>query len=145
MGMFKSILVPIDLGVETSWKKVLPAAVEMAQQSGAKLHVMTVMPTFGMPVVNVNYFPDDFEEKALKEGGEALAKLVAEQVPADVGAKSHVAHGTIYSEILAAADKLGCDTIVLASHRPGMQDYLIGPNAARVARHAKQSVFIIRD
>lgn len=46
---------------------------------------------------------------------------------------------------MAAADKLGCDLIVLSSHRPEMRDYLIGPNAARVVRHAKQSVLVVRD
>jgi nucleotide-binding universal stress UspA family protein len=35
--------------------------------------------------------------------------------------------------------------IVLASHRPELKDYLLGPNAARVVRHAKCSVLVVRD
>jgi nucleotide-binding universal stress UspA family protein len=43
------------------------------------------------------------------------------------------------------ADKLGCDAIVMAAHRPELRDYLLGPNAARVVRHANQSVLVVRD
>jgi nucleotide-binding universal stress UspA family protein len=48
------------------------------------------------------------------------------------------------SAILAAADEHGSDIIVIASHRPGFQDYLIGSTAARVVRHCKCSVLVIR-
>ena len=54
-------------------------------------------------------------------------------------------HGTIYKRIIKSADELGADLIVLTSHRPETKDYLLGPNAARVVRHAKQSVFVIRE
>jgi nucleotide-binding universal stress UspA family protein len=47
--------------------------------------------------------------------------------------------------VLATARKLDCDLIVMTSHRPELKDYLLGPNAARVMRHAKQSVFIVRE
>ena len=36
------------------------------------------------------------------------------------------------------------DLIVMASHRPELKDYLIGPNAARVVRHADCSVQVVR-
>ncbi len=142
--MYKSILFPVDLGQESSWKKALPSAVELARADAAELHVMTVMPDFGMSMVSVA-FPSDFEEKGLAAVKQALEKFVKEHVPDGITVNSHVAHGSIYSEIMAAADKLGCDLIVLSSHRPEMRDYLIGPNAARVVRHAKQSVFVVRD
>jgi nucleotide-binding universal stress UspA family protein len=142
--VYTSILVPIDLGHESSWKKALPAAIDLARAHSAQLHVMTVLPDFGMSMVSVA-FPDDFEKKSLDSVAESLRDFVAEHVPAGVSVKSHVAHGTIYSEIIAAAEKLGCDLILLASHRPEMRDYLLGPNASRVVRHAKQSVFVVRD
>jgi nucleotide-binding universal stress UspA family protein len=55
-----------------------------------------------------------------------------------------VGHGTIYREILVRAERTKCDLIVMASHRPELQDYLLGPNAARVVRHAKCSVMVVR-
>ncbi len=142
--MTKSILFSVDLNHESSWSKALPQAVALAQASGADLHVLTVIPNFGMSMVG-SYFPADFAEKATADTEKALAALVDAEVPSDVKTECHVVHGTIYKKILENADHLGCDLIVMASHRSEMQDYLIGPNSARVVRHAKQSVFVVRD
>lgn len=142
--MFKSILVPIDLGQESSWQKTLPCAIDLARSNTAKLSVITVMPDFGLPMVGVS-FPDDFEKKGHARMSDVLSEIVAKNVPNGVDVHSVVAQGTIYSEIMKTADKLGCDLIIMSSHRPEMSDYLLGTNAARVVRHAKQSVFVIRD
>lgn len=142
--MFKKILLSIDLNHESSWKKALPLAALMARDMGASLHVVMVVPDFGMSIVG-NYFPEDFEETALKEAAEKLKAFVASHVEDDVPVQVHIGHGTIYEEIIHIADKIGCDLIVVGSHRPELQDYLLGPNAARVVRHAKQSVLVVRD
>jgi nucleotide-binding universal stress UspA family protein len=141
--MFKNILLSVDLGEESSWKAALPRAVDIAAGENAALHVITVVPTYGMPIVG-SFFPEDFEEKALAAAKTSLAEFIKERIPDSIEARGHVAHGVIYEEIMHAADKLGCDLIVLASHRPELRDYLIGPNAARVVRHAKQSVLVVR-
>jgi len=142
--MFKSILLPIDLASEASWKKSLALAVELIREDGGVLHVMSVLPDFGMSVVG-SYFDKDFEGAALMDMSGQLKSWVSRNVPEGVKAEAHVAHGSIYDEIMRLADKLGCDAIVLAAHRPELRDYLLGPNAARVVRHAKQSVLVVRD
>ena len=142
--MYTSILLPIDLGHESSWKKALPIALEMARTKSAQLIIMTVLPDFGLSMVSLN-FPADFEKDSMAKVAEALDAFVKQHVTGEDSVKTHVEHGAVYSEIIETADKLGCDLIVLASHRPEMRDYLIGPNAARVVRHAKQSVFVIRE
>ena len=141
--MFASILLPIDLSAPESWRKAAPVAVKMARDDGIPLHVATVMPDYGMSVVG-SYFDADFEHKALHKIGEDLSAWVAEHVPGEVEVHPHVLHGTVYDQIIAAADRLGCDAIVMGSHRPELKDYLLGPNAARVVRHAQQSVFVVR-
>ncbi len=141
--MFKSILLPIDLSAETSWKKAAPLAVKMARDDGIPLHVATVLPDFGSAWVG-SYFQSGFEEKALHAAGEALSKWVVDNVPDGVEVHPHVLHGRVYDEIIRAADRLGVDAIVMGSHRPELSDYLLGPNAARVVRHASQSVFVVR-
>lgn len=65
-------------------------------------------------------------------------------VPDDIEVHPHVMHGRVYDQIITAANKLGVDAIVMASHTPELSDYLLGPNSARVVRHAKQSVFVVR-
>ena len=141
--MFQSILVPVDLAHRPPKRRALPVAVDLAKTHGGRVRVLTVIPDYGMPVVG-SFFPKDFEKSALAASDTELKKLVEKLVPKDLLAESHAAHGTIYKEILATADAQGCDLIVLASHRPETSDYLLGPNAARVVRHADQSVFVVR-
>ncbi|MCP3868497.1 MAG: universal stress protein [Gammaproteobacteria bacterium] len=51
---------------------------------------------------------------------------------------------SIYSDILADAERSGADLIVIASHQPELSDYLLGSNAAKVVRHAKCDVYVVR-
>lgn len=141
--MFRSILLPIDLTAEPSWKKAAPVAVRMAQADSIPLHVATVVPDYGMTIVGT-YFEAGYEKRALHETGEALRAWTDANVPKDVEVHPHVLHGSVYDEIIRAADALGADAIVMGSHRPELKDYLLGPNAARVVRHANQSVFVVR-
>jgi nucleotide-binding universal stress UspA family protein len=103
-----------------------------------------VVPDFGMNVVG-NFFPDGFEKDATAAAAKQLGDLAAEKVPSDIGSATAVAYGTIYEGNLSAAGRTGCDLIVIASHRPALKDYMLGPNAARVACHATCSVLIVRD
>ena len=142
--MYKSILVPVDLAQESSWKKVMPVAVELAKSHGSDLHILTVVPDFGMALVG-SFFPADYAKNTMAAAEQALSAFVKKHVPAGVSVTSDVKQGTIYKEIVRAADELGSSLIVLSSHRPETKDYLLGPNAARVVRHSNQSVFVVRD
>lgn len=143
--MYKQVLLPIDLAEESSWRKALPAAIACAKAFGAELHIVTVMPDLKMPLV-AGYFPEDFETKAHAEVEKRLHAFVAEQVPAEIRASHAVlSGGTIYERILGAAKEMSADLIVMAAYRPDLKDYLLGPNAARVVRHARQSVLVVRE
>lgn len=142
--MYKKILVPIDINQNSSWELALPAAIKFAKDSGAKLELFAVVPDFGMAMVG-SFFPKDYAKKALEHAEYELKAVARNNVPDDVKCTCHVRHGSVYKEINKAADKLGADLIVLTSHRPEAKDYLLGPNAARIVRHARQSVFVVRD
>ena len=142
--MSRTVLMPVDLSDEKSWRLALAESVAMLRAQGGVLHVVSVLPDFGMAMVG-NFFRKDYEQEALRAFGQALADWVTEHVPEDIEVHPHVLHGSIYDEILRAADKLKADVIVIGSHRPELKDYLLGPNAARVVRHAKQSVYVVRD
>ena len=142
--MYKDILLPIDLNSEESWKKALPRALELAKAFACRLHVMTVVPSVGMSIVG-QYLPQDFEKQAVEKTNEQLHLFVSEFVPDDVKVQHVVANGTIYEEILSVARDIRADLIVMASHRPELKDYLIGPNAARVVRHSPISVLVVRE
>ncbi len=142
--MFKNILLAVDLNHLSSQGKAVETAIKYAQAFDGQLHVITIVPGFGLPVVAA-HFPEDFEEKALASTKKALHDFVKQAFPKEVTVQEMVGHGTIYDEILDAAEELGIDLIILASHRPEMRDYLIGSNASRVIRHANCSVLVVRD
>ena len=142
--MFKHILLAVDLEQKETWEKMVPEAVGYASHAGSTLHVMTVVPDFGMSIVG-SFFPKNYEETVLTEMNERLHKFVKENIPAEIKVQHIVGHGNAYEEILRMQKKLSCDLIVIGSHSPSMQDYLLGPNAARVVRHANCSVLVIRE
>ncbi len=111
---------------------------------GGELHVVSVLPDFGLSMVGT-FFQAGFEQTALHQFGESLRNWVKQNVPGVIDVHPHILHGNIYDEILKAADKLDVDVIIMAAHRPEARDYLLGPNAARVVRHAKQSVYVVRE
>ena len=141
--MYTDILLPVDLGNESSWAKALPAAIEYCEAFGSKLHVMTVMPDFRSPMV-AQFFPDDHEDKLMDNAKDVLHKFVVDRVPEEIKVQHIVADGTIYKAIIETADDIGADLIIMGSHRPELQDYLLGPNAARVVRHSQKSVLVVR-
>ena len=141
--MFQSLLLPIDLADDATWHKALPAALSLAKSNDASIHIVTVVPDFGLSMVG-SYFEPGFEEKALHDVGEKLTDWIAENIPEGCEVHPHVLHGRVYDQLIEAANRLGVDAIVMGSHRPELKDYLLGPNAARVVRHAPQSVFVVR-
>ena len=142
--MFDNILIAIDLNQESSWKKAFPTAVELCKTSGAALHVMTVVPDFGMSIVG-QYFPEGYEKEVAGKVLETLRAFVAQHVPEGVKVRHIVGEGAVYESILKVAGKTNADLVVVASNRPELKDYLLGPNAARVVRHAQCSVLVVRE
>ncbi len=142
--MYQHILLAVDLEAEDSWSKAVPEAVSYANAFGSTLHVMTVVPDFGMSIVG-SFFPKEHEGKMLEEAASRLHKFVEQHIPEGIPVQVIVGHGTAYEEILDMQEKINCDLIVMSAHRPKMQDYLLGPNAARVVRHANCSVLVVRD
>ena len=142
--MYRNILLPVDLSDQHSWRKALPTAIALSTTFQAELHVMTVVPEFGLPMVG-QFFPPDYETKMHEHVAAQLEDFIAKQVPGDVAVKRIVAAGRIYQQILSVAEQIEADLIVMGSHHPELSDYLLGPNAARVVRHADCSVMVVRE
>lgn len=141
MRRFKKILVPVDLGEDSSWKEALPTAIDQAQHSGGELHIVTVVPE---EPPQLAWLPEDYSEKMIAYANSQLDNLLKTNIPEQMKAERHVRQGTIYREIVKLAQGIDADLIVMASHRPELKDFLLGPNAARVVRHAKCPVLVIR-
>jgi nucleotide-binding universal stress UspA family protein len=141
--MYNNILIPIDLADDGSWQRSFPVATALARAFDSRLHVMTVVRDIDA-MLQAQYFAAGYE-RMVEEVANRLTALVQRQIPAEVRAGAFVAQGVIYHELLRSAEKLRIDLIIMSSHRPEMKDYLLGSNAGRVVRHARCSVFIVRD
>lgn len=149
--MAKTILVPIDLADMETSRKVLDTALEQASTVDTSLTVMTVVPAivggldYRYAIRGETGGSVDYDVKEIV--AEALARLnevVAEQAPEGMSVDTIVRHGPVYEQILQVADDINADQIVIGAHRPQISDYLLGPNTARVVRHAKCSVNVVR-
>lgn len=140
--MYRSILVPVDLDQPSSWQKSLPTAVTLSRHFNAALALVTVVPDWNL-MLEAQWSPIAFQE-FVDVAAARLASLAGSvtDIPA-VG--HHVETGSVYRGVLAAAERIGADLVILSSHRPQMKDYLLGANADRVVRHARCSVFVVRD
>lgn len=141
-NLFRKVLATVDLGDADSSVRVIHAALEVITDRDT-LHVVCVVPDYGMSVVG-SFFPADHEQHAIAKAKEALHAFTGEHVPDGVPVQHIIAHGNVYEEILQAAETVSADLIVVGSHRPELKDYLLGPNAARVVRHSKRSVLVVR-
>lgn len=141
--MYKNILLTVDLEHPNAQIKSLPIAVDLCQKHNAKLHIMTVVPSFGMSIV-AQQFPKDFEKKVSNAVLVQLKEFVRTKIPSDIKAQHIVGHGNVYESILNIAKQIKADLIVVQARRPELRKFLLGPNAARVVRHASCSVLVVR-
>lgn len=141
--MFKTLLLAVDVNDPEGAEKSAKAAIEMALSSDATLHILNVVPDDGMAIVSSSFGADHANE-ILAKSKESLEGWVSSNIPKEVTTELHFKRGTVYDQIIKTANELDVGGIFVGAHSPALKDYLIGPNAARVARHAKQSVFVIR-
>ena len=149
--MANKTLVPIDLADMETSDKVLSAGVDHAKQQKSDLVVMTVVPDI-VTGIDFRYAirgemggSEEYDLKAIvKDTLDRLNEVVADKIPKGMKAETIVKHGSVYEQILAVADEVSPDQIVIGAHRPQLADYLLGPNTSRVVRHAKCSVNVVR-
>ncbi|HET9427001.1 MAG TPA: universal stress protein [Allosphingosinicella sp.] len=138
--MFKSILIAIDLADPSSWSRALPIAMPLARASEARLTLATV-------ITERETRADQWSSAGFREQID-VARARLSKLADECGDLPHqvlVGSGSIGPVILQLAAEAQADLIVLASHRPGLRDYLIGGNAAHVVNHAPCSVLVVRE
>ncbi|MFC3110531.1 universal stress protein [Undibacterium arcticum] len=146
--MFKNILVPTD-GSPLS-DIAVNAAIEFAQaMSGSKLVALSVAEPYPFsPLTESSIAADSgiYEEK-MREVAEQRVQKVADaarqvQIPCEtVVAQSF----SPYEEIIATANKFGCDVIFMSSHgRKGLNRFFVGSETQKVLAHTTIPVLVFR-
>ena len=142
--MFKSVLLTVDLNQEASWKKALPQAIELVKASGGVLHILSVVPDYGSALVE-GFFPPDHVEQVLTKAEGMMEILVADNVPAGIEVKQHLAYGNIHDKVQETLESGDYDLVVMASHAPDrVREFLVGSNADRIVRRSPVSVLVVR-
>lgn len=141
--MTNIVLCAVDLGQSDKSENVLQEASKLADLHDAHLSVITVVPDFGTSLVG-SFFDKDTLENALQKANDDLHSFVKETLPKAGDVQHIVALGTAYEEVLKTAKNIKADLIVIGASKPDLADKILGPNAARVARHASASVYIVR-
>ncbi len=140
--MFKVVLVPIDVGQLDAAANALAMARKITENNGSKLILLNVVQE--LPGYVVSQIPSDVQTEAISYARNTLAQIVKDhKLPA--GTEVMVIDGHPPTRILAVAEEVNADVIVIASHDPGLADYLLGSVAARVVRHAHCSVMVVRN
>ena len=134
--MYKTILVPVDLGHADLGKETLRLAREIGGKQCRIAAVYVIADTPGYVTIEL---PAGLLQKNLIQSRAELKALADE-----VGAESEVLNGHTPVRILEYVRDIGADLLVIASHRPGLQDYFLGSTAARVVRHADCAVLVNR-
>ncbi len=135
--MYKHVLVPIAFDEMRDTKGALEIAHAISEE-GAKitaLHVVEEIPSYV-----AQYLPEGQMSQNLKD----IKTTLAEKVKGEDDIEVVVIEGHAGHAIVDYAAENGVDCVVVASHRPGFQDYFLGSTAARVVRHATCAVHVVR-
>lgn len=138
--MYKHVLVPIDLAHTENAGTMIKAAITLVDDDG-DITLVHVMPE--IPAIVATHLPEGAADDAKAHAEEEL-KTIARQHSAAMTIQTLVRIGNPHYGILEAADENHSDLIVIASHQPALSDYLLGSVAAKVVRHARCSVHVIR-
>ena len=140
--MFKSILVAVDPEDAALTERMLAVTSDFAKLKGAQVTLIYVAPE--IPPEAAIQLPDDFFARTSSTVSKQLSHLAGQLDLPSGAAKVVVRFGSIYREVLAQAEEDEADLIIVGCHKPDLADYLLGPNAASVVRHASCSVFVVR-
>lgn len=136
--MYEKILVPIDMAHKAEGKKNIDDAIARSAE-GAKIILLYVVEE--IPNWAAISLPAELIDKSLAEARDDL-KAIANATGRKMDVEVRTGHS--YNTILDVAEEKEVDLIIVASHRPGLGDYFLGSTAAKVVRHAKCSVLVIR-
>jgi universal stress protein F len=135
--MYSNILIPVALEHDSNIRNAMDIAHRLLAEGGkiTALHVLDLIPAYVdqyLPEGQLANRQKETEARLLRELGDV--KNVRPVVIAGHSGRS----------IVEYADEHDIDCIIIASHRPGLQDYFLGSTAGRVVRHANCPVHVIR-
>jgi len=149
--MYKHILVPTDGSALSD--KAVEAAIELAQQLGARItafHAMEPYPVQAIYVAETSGVaelrPELFAERSEEYAKRVLQAVASTAAAANVQCATACASSSSpYQAIIEKASEEKCDLIVMASHgRRGLKGMLLGSETQKVLTHSSIPVLVYR-
>ncbi|WP_022726640.1 universal stress protein [Fodinicurvata sediminis] len=137
--MYKSVIIPVDLSHSERIQPMVAAARVLAAED-AEILLLNVIED--IPAYVRSQVPQSIRDERDDEVRNQLKKIARDN---GLSENIMVRTGHAPSEILAAAKQKKSDLIVIASHKPGFGDFLLGSTAARVVRHSACTVHVVRE
>ena len=136
--MYQTIIVPVAMDQLERGEAILERARHLRAEGG-RIVLLNVVEDFQ------GYLAIDFPVELIEqEQDQARLKLEALRNRLGISADIEVRYGGAAREIIKAAEELSADLVIVASHRPGIANYLIGATADRIVRHSPVSVLVDR-
>ena len=145
--MFKHILLPTD-GSELS-EGAIQKGIQFAKSINAKVtgfHVILPFHVFTLQTEMLEDTKEQYERQSKVQAEQFLGVLRKAAEKAGVSCDTdYITSNHPYEMIIQAAEKKGCDLIMMASHgRRGAQGLLIGSETQKVLTHTKIPVLVFR-
>ena len=143
--MFQNILLPTD-GSDQSLRAAR-MGIALARQVGARVHAYHVLE----PLAAVDYFsdlirhaPDDYRDEAIHRAKQRLEAIHVLASDADVPFDGdYTFDHRPYAAIVGAAQRYGCDLIVMGTHgRTGLDRLVLGGETSKVLNCADIPVLV---
>ena len=119
--------------------RALSVAADLGAHYGGEVHLVGVT---GTGPSDLARSPEEFAEKLAAFAAESGTATGAKMVPHTE--TSHDPAVDLDDTLQAAAEKMGADLIVMASHVPGFADRVFASNAGYLASHSNLSVMVVR-
>jgi len=145
--VYANILVPLD-GSATS-ERGLQEAINLAKALKSRLHLLHVIDEYPLMVEMSSYASFDQMRQAMRDyGSQQLAGAQRAAAEQGLDAQTHLEEtsgGRVAEAILAQAQTLGCDLVVMGTHgRRGLRRTLLGSDAELVLRGSSVPVLLVR-
>ena len=146
--MFNNILFPTD-GSELS-DRATATVIDLARKHGGKIVAVSVMQPFPFIAMGDSgvAVPDAgvYETRMLDITNANVKKVAAAAAAAGIPCETVTsAAASPYESIVDAAEKQGCDVIVMASHgRKGLNKLFLGSETQKVLAHTRLPVLVLR-
>lgn len=135
--MYSNILIPVASDHSHDPSEAIRIA-KALRAEGGKITLLSVIEP--IPGYVATYMP----EGQLEKNREAIITNLQADAANDEGIEVRVILGHPGGAIVDHAKENGMDLIIVASHKPGLQDFFLGSTAARVVRYSQCAVHVLR-